>query len=63
MAKGCTVYFECDLSDIRFNPLMVETPFGKPKIVSTGNVFEERDKLIAELDTVEGDSRNERDFA
>lgn len=45
--KGVTVWFDCDITQFKNNPLMFDTPFGKPVTMARGNIFEERDELEA----------------
>jgi hypothetical protein len=46
--KGMTAHFNYDLRDMPFNPLNVETPFGRPTIVAIGNAFDELDDAFNE---------------
>ena len=59
-AKGFTAYFETDMSKEAGNPFFVDTPWGRPTIVSIGDVFHERDVLEeALLSRLDGDSLEE----
>lgn len=48
--KGMTAYFEYDLTELVSNPFSIDTPFGKPKTVSRGNEFAQRDSIETERD-------------
>ena len=41
--RYCTIVFEFDLRKIKGNPFDVETPFGKPMVISIGNQLSESD--------------------
>lgn len=59
--RFCTIVFECNLREFNGNPLRVETPFGKPVIISVGDVTEERDWLESQLRDLTTHPPKERD--
>ena len=48
--KYLTVCFEVDARTIPGNPLLIESPFGKPVTVGLGDMFERCDQLEEELE-------------
>ena len=48
----CTIVFECDLRKLHANPMLMDTPFGRPVIAGVGDTFKERDELEQKLEAV-----------
>lgn len=46
---GFTIFFAGDLRKIGPNPFLMDSPFGKPVVISVGDVFAERDELERKL--------------
>ena len=54
--RGVTIWFDCDVKQFKDNPLLYDTPFGKPVIMGLGNVFTERDDLEEKIQKMEDDA-------
>lgn len=50
MTKRMTCVFDFDLLSLKSNPFHADTPFGRPAIISDGDLAAEYDALEAEIE-------------
>lgn len=50
--EGVTIVFDFDIRLFSGNPYLVDTPFGRAKVIARGDIIEERDELESDIEAV-----------